>query len=551
MEGFGDGSECAKSKSEIVQNLLDRLVDKTRSHIRELANRFSEMDMLSTLKKETAFEECYDSENAAKMVFAGVLRTITRDETAFDRLVTILQEEGFENLASELSQKALSVPIPATTTPPDTPEGAPPSSGRAKLKRGTSWHGYTSGGALPFPKSVGENGEPDSGIASRNQTGLLANLSTNSDPHFQERVQEHFAQPKLLSASLGTLVSSRIQPPSRSLNDTNEHNSSVPTSLHENPPSIATQTMQDVTNQEFVTPIQAQEPRSYNTEEHQAPVQVDASDSHPCSDVMILPEGERLLPESTSIDTSEDDLAEKLQNMRLELQQMKAEEMQTNAKNVELHDRCRELEEKVEKTSEDLRLQKEHTEQTLKEKDDAIKEWKQRYDEKADEVEMLRLEIAEKEREQDEMMHKYEDKIVQLNAEHKQTLDEHNKRIHSLQEELKETKQKKAEAEIELERAKQELCKAEVRRMQEEIKVKDAMHKLTIETLNLRVALSDTKKELAEERQAKSEREFCDHRRQSVQQLQDKDNKIEELQKTVQRLISQASSSSGKDSCED
>ena len=84
------------------------------------------------------------------MVFAGVLRTITRDETAFDRLVTILQEEGFENLASELSQKALSVPIPATTTPPDTPEGAPPSSGRAKLKRGTSWHGYTSGGALPF-----------------------------------------------------------------------------------------------------------------------------------------------------------------------------------------------------------------------------------------------------------------------------------------------------------------------------------------------------------------------------------------------------------------
>ena len=71
MEGFGDGSECAKSKSEIVQNLLDRLVDKTRSHIRELANRFSEMDMLSTLKKETAFEECYDSEMLQRWFLQG------------------------------------------------------------------------------------------------------------------------------------------------------------------------------------------------------------------------------------------------------------------------------------------------------------------------------------------------------------------------------------------------------------------------------------------------------------------------------------------------
>ena len=40
------------------------------------------------------------------------------------------------------------------------------------------------------------------------------------------------------------------------------------------------------------------------------------------------------------------------------------------------------------------------------------------------------------------------------------------------------------------------------------MKVKDTMHKLEIQTLNLTVVLNNTKKELAEERQAKFEREL-------------------------------------------
>lgn len=76
------------------------------------------------------------------------------------------------------------------------------------------------------------------------------------------------------------------------------------------------------------------------------------------------------------------------------------------------------------------------------------------------------------------------------------------------------------------------------------------MHKLQMETMELKVALSNTKEELAKERQVKTELEFRDHRRQSDLQLQQKDSKIEELQKTVERLRSQTSSSSGRDSPE-
>ena len=559
MEGVSNGSECAIStpsrRYRIVQRLLDRLVDETNERIERLADRFSQENVLSSLKKETALERCYDSESAAKLVFAGVLRTIARDDSAFDRLITILQEEGFEDLAGELSQKALSVCIPATATPSDTLECSPPrmNDTNPKLKRGMSWHGYTSGGASPFPEADGENEEPDSGIASRNNTGLRAQLSENSEPHLPELINEHFGVPKLLSASLGALVESnrsRIHPPDRSLSNANEQGSSISESVYNNPD--ATHTERGTTNQEVSTLIQVHEPRSHDVEEHQAPIQEHMSDSNPHTDVIILPEGDRLFSESTSIDVSDNDLVEKLRNMRLELQQMRAEGMQKNAENVVLQDKCKELEEKVEKMSKDLREQKEHTEQALKERDDAIRDWTQRYNEKAGEVERLRLEIAEKEKAKDKMEHQYKDEIKKLNAQHKQTIAEHKKIIKSLEKDLQETKQKKENAEIELAQAKQELCKAELQKVQEEMKVKDAMHVLRMEAMELKVALSSTKQELAEERQAKSERDLNDHRRQSVQlllQLQDKDDTIEELKKVIEGLTchSEPCSTSDKD----
>ena len=539
-EGGSNGEDSPSRSYLAVEKLMPKLIETCKESVRRLAERFSAEDMITPLQKTTAFEGHNDDGKAAVMIFSGVLRTIARKESAINSLIRILREEGFDDLASKLCE-AVSTP---QADSPNTPTGGIHPKNR--LKKGASWHSGICKEASPPPDTE----EPDSGIASRNPTGLQAQLVSNSEPqlHLHELVHGQIGQRKLLSASLGVL--SR-QPPkaesthnstSSDVNCVEEDGASYePTLESTSPPPSATTS----NNVQLVTPVQVNEPKSYDMEQHQAPVQVAEREPHPPTDVILVPDGDRILGEG---DVTEEDLREDLQNMRQELQQMKAQGMQKEAENVVLQDKCTELEEKVEKTSEDLRIQKEHTTQVLKEKDEAINTWKQLYDEKVGEVEKLRSEIAVKEKKQDEMQQLHEKKINEIQDQHQNTVKKHEDKILSLEKELDETKQRKTDAEVQLAHAKEQLSKAELQKVQAELEAKENMHKLVLETMQLKVLLANTKTELAEERKTKSDRELVDQRRQSVQiekkyqqKLQEKDGKIAELEKCQQQLQQQHS----------
>ena len=555
-ENYSNRDELSSKKLEAVEKLFDKLVDESKSRVRDLAGRFCDESIISPQQKEAALNEDGDNKKAASLIYSDVVRTVASNESAFDCMVGILRDEGLGDLSSKLLHEVM-------PPPPCIPGHIAPGNSVSRLKKGASWH---SGTSKNTSLSNGKAIECDSGIESRRQTGLQAQVAYSSEPllHDQELVHEHISQPKLLSANPTTLSGSPQAHVSTTTSFTSDsaakcekkkseeenvaNYQSVQSSNHA---SASTHHSANATgdSEQLVTPVQVLGPRLYDAVEHQSPVQV-AEVRRTQSDVIVLPEGERLLSGSASLAASEDNLAESLRNMRQELQQIKAEGMQKEAENLHLQDKYKELEEKVEKTTEDLRIQKEQTEHALKEKEDAIVQWKRKYEEKEGEVAKLRSEIAEKEKEHDEILKKHKEEINELQNEHNKTVEDYKTKINLLENELKETKQKKADAEIELAHAKEQLSKAELQKVQVEFELNKAMHCLEMETMQLKVSLSQTKEELAKEQKAKTERELCDQRRQSVQieqnyqqQLQNKDNEIVELKK----LLSQKSSSSDTD----
>lgn len=547
MEGRGSGFELLTVRAVAVQKLLGKLASEGKSRIRELSDRFVARRLLSSQQRRTALENA-DDQTVSKKVFADVLLAVSRDEAAFDALVEVLRDEGYEDLASDLLRSVIS-PSVTTSSPVDhsTDKNSP-----TRPQRGTSRPGNVSNGASPCLKHGGSIVDNDSGIASRNQTGLLAQLSTSSLPPLQELT--------LHSVQSASSSSESSHVPSLPATTT-----SVPSNLENVAPASSTGS-----DPQLVAPVQVQEPRSFDIEHHPAPIQVAMDEGNPPNDMIVVPDGDRLLSSNSLTDLSDVDLAEDLRNMRQELQQMKAEGMQKDAENTVLQDRCKELQDKVEQTTVDLEIQRELRVSDLKEKEDVIKEWKQRYEDKAQEVEKLaqeveklRNEIAAKEREKDDIVKEHEETISELNNQHKKTVKNHTDRIQSLQKELNEMKERKNQAEIDLAKAEGEVCRAEMQKAQaemlkaqEELRLNKAMHKLELETMELRAALSQTKETLARERKATCERELCNQRRHSVkieksfqQQLQNKDDEIKELKQTVKRLVSQTSStSSGKES---
>ena len=553
-ENYSNRDELSSKKLEAVEKLFDKLVDESKSRVRDLAVRFFDEGIISPQQKEAALKEDGDNKKAASLIYSDVVRTVASNESAFDCMVGILRDEGLGDLSSKLLHEVM-------PPPPCIPGHIAPGNSVSRLKRGASWHSGTSKSTL---LSNGKAIECDSGVESGRQTGLQAQVAYSSEPllHDQELVHEHISQPKLLSANPTTLSGSPQAHISTTTSFTSDSSAKYEKSDEENVAnyqsvqssdhaSASTHHSANATgdSEQLVTPVQVLGPRLYDVVEHQSPVQV-AEICRSLSDVIVLPEGERLLSGSASLAASEDDLAESLRNMRQELQQIKAEGMQKEAENLHLQDKCKELEEKVEKTTEDLRIQREQTEHALKEKEDAVVQWKQKYEEKEGEVAKLRSEIAEKEKEHDEILKKHKEEINELQNEHNKTVEDYRIKINLLENELKETKQKKADAEIELAHAKEQLSKAELQKVQVEFKLNKAMHRLEMETMQLKVSLSQTKEELAKEQKAKTERELCDQRRHSVQieqnyqqQLQNKDNEIVELK----RLLSQKSSSSDTD----
>ena len=524
------------TKCLAIQSILGRLVETTKHRVLELIERFSAESLITPSHKNLLLE-CSDSDKKTRLLFYGVIDLVQCRESLFERLVSVLRDMGFDDLAGELQMASL--------------RHVPPS--------------------LPRCLQPLDRVEADSGFVSRNQTGWQANL-TNSTEHIHVQALIH---DQLLSLERRQRFSNNSQvaarndseqeePPAHSEAVSDQNNIDVHSSFHLTPgePDVLLQPQ-----------LQVQEPRSYDDdgdgeEQQHHPIQAD-SNGLP-SDVIVLPDGDRFISEGASNSTTIDDslvesLTDRIHHMRQELRQKEAEGMQVQAEKLELEENCKELEEKVKRISGELKQQKKDTERVKKEKDDEIRDWRKRYKEKEDEVQNLVQEIAQMEREKEEMTKKHESQINELHAQHQKAEDENRSmeakyqtRINSLEKDLEEANQKKEKAEIDLAYAREYIANLKLQREQDLSKMKDKTHALELQVRDLKeevwkkeVQLYKKDKELAEERQVNSENRLQSHRRESREiqqnlehQIASRNAEVEKLQKELQRLRSQTSSSS-------
>ena len=554
--------QSQSAKYLALASLLDRLVDGTESRIDELIARFIAESLLTSFQKE-AVAANRDTKLKTREVFKCVLGAVARNDSLFDRLIPILQELGYGHLADELLRAALPTSL-----------SGPPGYQRSRP-----------GAAVPGPTSRGEDSshsntrtenayhgpELDSGIATRNPTGRHEAIDDDDDVTVPDQMLDrlHFSRSN---------SSSRFSTEEHSGSGAGEHEASMNENQNQyshttnDPSTLPPITTNSTSNAALLQPrLDLHEPQMvqelhepvvdlHNEEQVEAPTPIQAAGDGIPNDVIVLPNGERFMSETmaSSGTTLEEglilSLADRIHHLRQELQQKDAEGMQKDAENLELQENCRKLEEDLQFTSNKLREQKQETKRIEEEKNAEIKDWKQRYEDKENEVKCLTEQIARIEKEKEEMTIQHKAEITELNAKHRQAEEkteqkvvEYQTKITTLEKNLEKANQKKEKAEIALAQAEVKIATLKLQKEKELSNMKDQRHALQLkirdlkeEVLKKELLLHSKDKELAEERHAQE-------RRHSLALQQQVDN----LQREIQRLRSQSSNSSTNSQTQD
>ena len=542
--------QAQSAKYSALVSMLDRLVDGTESRIHELIARLVTEKLLTSFQKEAVVNKT-DTKLTTKVVFECVLRAVARNDSLFDRLIPILRDFGYGHLADELLRAAL--PTSLLASPLDQRSRAvPDSTSREDLS-----HSHTR------TEVTHHEPELDSGIATRNPTGRQEAVDDD--------VPERMLDQLLISRS--DSLSSRYSTEEHSISGEHEvstnqnqyshmiNDSSIHPLITSSNSSALLQPRLELHEPQVQPRLELHEPVvDLQNEGHQEPsTPVQAAGNSIPSDVIVLPNGERFMSETTASSMTIEDsliqsLTDRIHHLRQELQQKGAEGMQKDAENLELQENYRKLEEDLQFTSDKLRQQKQETKRIEEEKDAAIKDWKKRYKDKENEVKCLTEQIARIEKEKEDMTVQHEAEISELNAKHRQAEEkneekvaEYQSRIITLEKNLEEANQKKEKAEIDLAHAREKIAMLKLEKEKELSKMKDERHALELkirdlneEVLKKELLLQSKDKELAQERHAQE-------RRQSLALQQ----QVETLQKEIQRLRSQSSSSSSNSQMQD
>ena len=573
--------EETSRKYVAIESLFERLVQETKTEVRDSAQKLFERGAIDREQKESVIKTLsrhhLETDYAASSLFELVLRNVEQDDRHFDRLLLALRDLEFFDIADDLLRASKLHPLdpaPEQALEHNFEGGGnssdPSINGDHSLKKigGEEWSLYDSGIA------------PQSFYVSASSGGFDGYPQPLSSPHSQPNLEVD--DPQQLESPMNELPSppqgipaeeeeEEDEPPSLSsdeIDSSPQHDdapvmhevvSDIESSLQSHPQLQEPELDDDDYNQ--LTPIQA------HSDESNSMLGVSQAGNHASASVT------QEVGESSN--ELVDQLSHRLTEMRLELQhkerelQAKAQEMQQNS---DLLARCKELEGQVRRMEDEVKAQKSRADKVANEKDIEINSWKKQCEEKECEIQMLRVTIARQEREKMELAKAHRAEIVKLQKRQRESaheIEEYDKKVAALDAALKEASQKKEVAEQQLKEAGSKIKEAEAEQYKAVIKLlenmcakekelsqlKEANLKLTIEIKELecrnKCLVVETKekeallhqkdKELAEHKQAAAEerhaRELKSERRQS-RQLQDENNELKRQLSEYQEKIS-------------
>ena len=545
--------QSQSAKYLALASLLDRLVDGTESRIGELIARFVAESLLTSFQKE-AVAANRDTKLKTREVFKCVLGAVARNDSLFDQLIPILRDLGYGHLADELLRAALPTSL---SGPPGYQRSRP---GPAVPGAGPTSRGEDSSHSNTRTESTYHGPELDSGIATRNPTGRHEAINDDDDVTVPDQMLDrlHFSRSNSSSrfsteehsgSGTGEHEASMNENQNQYSHTTNDPSTLPPITTNSTSDAALLQPRLDLHEPQMVQELHEPVVDLHNEEQVEAPTPIQAAGDGIPNDVIVLPNGERFMSETTASSgaTLEEglilSLADRIHHLRQELQQKGAEGMQKDAENLELQENYRKLEEDLQFTSDKLREQKQETKRIEEEKDAAINDWKQRYKDKENEVKCLTEQIACIEKEKEEMTVQHEAEITELNAKHRQAeekneekMAEYQRRITTLEKNLEEANLKKEKAEIALAQAEVKIAMLKLEKEKELSNMKDERHALELkvrdlneEVLKKELLLCSKDNELAEEKHTQE--------RLALQQ------EVETLQRELQieRLRSQSS----------
>ena len=557
--------EPASRKRGAIESLFDRLVEETKTEVRDSTEKLFQRSAINQQQKESVIKTLskhhLETDYAASVLFQLVLKNVEDDDRHFDRLVFALRDMELDKLAEELRRASLVAGGPHPPTSMDETE--------------------MEHDVLPdSPKKMGGHEELslyDSGIVPANysysvsSTNVAAYGENNSSSSNQNSQRPENDQPNYPSQGQQFYLPINENPANEESLSLSPETTPVVTPLH----NLPTVPLDDLQGDSLQSQPQLQEPESDDSicDDQQEPIQVDNDQSN---SLLLVPS---LSGNSTSImgeiehggnsenDKVVDQVTQQLMQMHLELQNKKrelearAQEMQQNS---DLIIRCQELEEHVKKMEEEVRAQKMRANKLSNQKDIEINSLKIRYEEKESEIQMLRVTIARQEQEKRKLTEVHKAEIKKRQDKYVREVDEYKEKVKALDSALKEATQKKEEAEqqlkeahSEIEVAKLEKHKVTIELMKEMLEKEKELSQIKEDNLKLEIEIKDlvvhTKeqeallhqkdKELAEHKQAAAEekhdtcaKELRSQRRHS-QQLLDENNKLKrQLSEYLERV---------------
>ena len=573
--------EETSRKYVAIESLFERLVQETKTEVRDSAQKLFEKGAIDREQKESVIKTLsrhhLETDYAASSLFELVLKNVEQDDRHFDRLLLALRDLEFFDIADDLLRASKLHPLDPT-----------PEQALEHNFKGGGDSNNPSNGDPPQKKKIGgeELSLYDSGIAPQSFY-VSASSGVGAFDDYPQPLSSPYSQSNL-----------EVDDPQQPESPMNE----LPSPLHgipaeeegeDEPPSLSSDEIDSSPQHdtpmmhEVVSDIesslqshpQLQEPELNDDDYNQlTPIQAYGEESN---SMLVVSQAGNHASISVTQEVGEssnelvDQLSSRLTEMRLELQhkerelQAKTQEMQQNS---DLLARCKELEGQVRRMEDEVKAQKSRADKVANEKDIEINSWKKQCEEKECEIQMLRVTIARQEREKMELAKAHRAEIVKLQKRQRESaheIEEYDKKVAALDAALKEASQKKEVAEQQLKEAGSKIKEAEAEQYKAVIKLlenmcakekelsqlKEANLKLTIEIKELEcknkcldlvtkeqeARLHQKDKELAEHRQAAAEerhaRELTSERRQS-RQLQDENNELKRQLSEYQEKIS-------------
>ena len=113
--------EASSLKRGAIESLFDRLVDETKTEVRDTTERLFERGAIDRQQKEsvikTLSQHHLETDYAASLLFQLVVKNVEQDDRRFDRLLLALRDLELDNLADELLQASVAMPHPPNFNP--------------------------------------------------------------------------------------------------------------------------------------------------------------------------------------------------------------------------------------------------------------------------------------------------------------------------------------------------------------------------------------------------------------------------------------------------